>query len=320
MTTATKSMNLANSALSETRAANASGARARRGLVIEEKEISVRGRVFKTARVQAEYYEFVKDPEAFIKELKAASPKADLVTFLQEIHDQTPNHSYHMEPDGLAVLPISTYEHWWKKTVNDKTRNMVRKGQKAGVELRTCEYNDEFVKGIVSIYNECPIRQGRKFKHYGKDFETIKREHATFPERSEFIGAFLNGEMIGFIKLVHGTKTTSLMQIISKISFRDKAPTNALLAKAVEICASRGIPYLHYGIWATRGIGDFKKHHGFVKHDVPRYYVPLNAKGRLMLKAKLHHPVSEMLPEPLVDKIVAWRTKWNLRKLKPAKA
>jgi hypothetical protein len=307
--------------VSNPRAATAdSRARARRGLVIEEKEVSVRGRFFRLARVSAEYYEVVKDPEAFIKQLKAECPKADVVTFLQEINDQAPRYPYHMEPDVLAVVPVTTYEHWWKKTVNDKTRNMVRKGQKAGVELRTCEYNDEFVRGIMSIYNECPIRQGRKFKHYGKDFETIKRDHGTFLERSEFIGAFLNGEMIGFIKLVHGNGSSSLMQIISKIAFRDKAPTNALIAKAVEICATRGIPYLHYGIWATRGIGDFKKHHGFVPHNVPRYFVPLTAKGRLMLKLKLHHPLSERLPESLVDKLVAWRTKWNLRKLKPSKA
>jgi hypothetical protein len=36
------------------------------------------------------------------------------------------------------------------------------------------------------------------------------------------------------------------MQIISMISHRDKAPTNALLAKR-EICAERGVPKLQYG-------------------------------------------------------------------------
>ena len=36
------------------------------------------------------------------------------------------------------------------------------------------------------------------------------------------------------------------MGIIAKIKHRDKAPMNALVAKAVEICAENKIPYLVY--------------------------------------------------------------------------
>ncbi len=64
------------------------------------------------------------------------------------------------------------------------------------------------------------------------------------------------------------------------ISERDKAPTNALIAKAVEICAEAGVGLLQYGIWSRRSMGAFKKHNGFQAVEVPRYYVPLNWRGK----------------------------------------
>ena len=288
--------------------------------VIDGKEISVSGHFPKTARINGEYYEFVEDPECFIQKLRALQTGAGMFTFVQEIGDQQVRFPFHHEPDSLAVLPISTYEHWWKKQINDKTRNMIRKAQKGGVELRVCSLDDAFVRAIMKIYNEFPLRQGKPFKHYGKDFYTIKKDHATFLERSDFIGAFQGEEMIGFIKLVHGRQASSLMQIISKIAWRNKAATNALIAKAVDICAGRGIPYLHYGIWSRRGIGEFKKHHGFMQHDIPRYYVPLNLHGRLALKLSLHRELASYLPETAHDWMVALRSRWNqfrYKNLKP---
>ena len=50
--------------------------------------------------------------------------------------------------------------------------------------------------------------------------------------------------MIGFIFLICADRFAALGQIISKIAQRDKAPNNALIAKAVERCAEKGIPYL----------------------------------------------------------------------------
>ena len=70
-------------------------------------------------------------------------------------------------------------------------------------------------RGITKIYNESPMRQGKPFWHYGKDFETVRRENATFLNRSYFIGAYFENELIGFIKLVYEKNFASMMQIIS---------------------------------------------------------------------------------------------------------
>ena len=99
----------------------------------------------------------------------------------------------------------------------------------------------------MDIYNETPVRQGKKFWHYNKDFETVKMENGTFADRSIFIGAYFEDTLIGFVKIVLTEGCASTLQVISKIEHRDKKPTNALLAKTVEICASIGVPT--FGRW-----------------------------------------------------------------------
>ena len=281
---------------------------------IDGKKIGIGGKFPRIARLRAEYYEYVSEPRTFIDALRAASGGAHLFTFLQETPERNPKHEFHHEWESISVVSISTFDHWWKKQVNDKTRNMVRKAQKAGVELRKVEFSDEFVNGIVKIYNESPMRQGKPFAHFGKDFETIKKEHSEYLDRGELIGAYYKEELIGFVKLVHGRGVSNLMNIISLISHRDKAPTNALIARAVEICAERGVPFLHYGLWSKRGLGDFKKHHAFEKLDVVRYFVPLNLQGSIALGLKLHRSLAEVLPENLVNVFAGWRARWNARR------
>ena len=108
----------------------------------------------------------------------------------------------------------------------------------------------------------------------------------------------------------------SLMHILSKMAHRDKSPTNALMAKAVELCAEQKIPYLHYARWSRGGLGEFKKNHGFVRMEVPRYFVPLNGLGKLMLACRLHHPPKDYLPETWRESLVQLRSRWYATKYK----
>ena len=258
-----------------------------------------------------EYYEFIEDPVALLHDLKAKlHRKADLFTFTQPVSDPDPRFSYHLEFDSAAVLFLSTFDHWWKKQINDKTRNMVRKAQKTGVEIRAVEFGDDLIRGIHTIYNEVPVRQGRRFSHYGKDLELLRREHGTFLNQSEFCGAYYDGALIGFIKLVHGRGVSNLMNIVSMISHRNKAPNNALIAKAVEICASRTVGRLQYGTGNSGSIGEFKKHHAFQEVRVPRYFVPLNCRGSAALQFGLHRDLNACLPDGWRDYLLMLRAKW----------
>ena len=148
------------------------------------------------------------------------------------------------------------------------------------------------------------------------------KEEATYLEYSTFIGAFLGEELIGFIKLVTDERgvQAGLMNILSKIQHRDKAPTNALLAQAVRCCANRGIAYLvyanySYGNKSQDGLVEFKERNGFKQVDLPRYYVPLTLFGRMALRLGFHRRLADLLPEPIARRLRELRKRWYAHKL-----
>jgi hypothetical protein len=72
-----------------------------------------------------------------------------------------PQYEYHTEWESVAVLPIKSFDYWWNKQIKDKTRNMVRKAQKAGIEVRDASYDDAFVQGMTDIFMKHPcVRDG----------------------------------------------------------------------------------------------------------------------------------------------------------------
>jgi hypothetical protein len=188
------------------------------------------------------------------------------------------------------------------------------------VDVRVVDANDDLVNGIMTIFNEIPVRQGKKFWHYGKGFETVKKEILLADmDRSDFIGAFYEKHLIGFIKLIYTKEYASFAQILSMIKYRDMSPTNALVAKAVEICAARKIPYLVYGNYdygKTKGhpLSEFKRRNGFNRIDVPRYYIPLTIKGKIALKFNLHHGILRIIPEKLKVRLKNMRKHFYTRK------
>jgi hypothetical protein len=280
-------------------------------ITIDGLAVSISGRVLKTGRVRDEPYDCLHDSEKFVAKLRCAQNRPDLFTFLQPVGDQEAHHPFYHEVESLAVLRITTFKDWWKNKIRTNTRNHIKKAQKKGVEVRVVPFDDNLVLGVKAIYDECPLRQGKPFWHYRKDFETIKAGLATFLDRSDFIGAFWEGGLIGFIKITSDGKSAGLMHIISMIVHRDKASTDALVAKAVELCADKKITYLHYGLWSRGGFGKFKENHSFECHNVPRYFVPLTVKGQLVLKLGLHRKLVDRLPSSWRARMVALRDGWN---------
>ena len=283
-------------------------------MTINGKRIVIEGKLLRIAKLdpwfQQEWFEDVENPEMLIDALQKRKDRPDMLTFWQRLPDTEPRYPYQMERHSIAALPIKSYSFWWEKQIDRKARNKVRKAQKLGVIVKPATFDDRFVRGMVSIFNETPIRQGRYYLHYGKDFETVKREFSRFLFREEIFGAYLGEELIGFIMLADAGKYASLGQIISKIAYRDLAPTNALLAKAVERCADKGFPYLVYAYWLDDSLGDFKRSNGFQKFDLPRYYVPLTSKGKLALRLSLQRGWKKAVPKRLRKPLKTLRSRW----------
>lgn len=286
-------------------------------------EIRIGGKLIRVARLELDKYEFLNDPAPVIEDLRKSRARIDLFTFLQKLPETSPIYDYPMEWDNLAVLPVSTFDHWWKEQIRSIPRNRARQAEKKGVILREVPFNDALVRGIWEIYNECPIRQGVRFLHYGRDVEWVRQHAGTFLDRSIFIGAFLGDSLIGFIKLVTDQTRTqaNTMHIVSMNCHRDKAPTNALIAQAVRSCAERGIRYLvyqnfSYGKKQGDSLSHFKEINGFQRIELPRYYVPLTRIGRVAFRLGLHHKLVDHLPESVGAKLRDFRTTWYNRKFR----
>jgi len=208
------------------------------------------------------------------------------------------------------VLPSKSYDHWFNHQIKSRVRSQIRKSEKEGVVVRETSYDDDFVRGMTAIFNEAPVRQGRRFWHYGKDFETVKRQFSRCLYREHMIGAYYRDEMIGFIMLGNAGTFGITGQIISSIRHRDKATNNALIAKAVQVCERLGLAHLVYLFWSDDSLSEFKRRCGFERTPVPRYFVPLSAKGKIAVATHLHRGWHSMLPTGVKQSLKQARTAW----------
>ena len=294
----------------------------RPALHIVGRDINIRGRLLRIATIEGDKYLFLDDPQLVVEGLRKSGTRVDLFTFMQRLPETQRKYDYPMELDNFAALPIESFDHWWTKVLGFKARNKAKQAEKKGVKVREILFDDVLINGIWKIYNETPIRQGKRFPHYGMRVEDVRPYASSFLENSVFIGAFFEDELIGFAKLTADETgaQAGLMHIVSMVQHRDKAPSNALIAQAVRSCAERHIRYLVYSNFAygnkqRDSLSDFKERNGFQRIDIPRYYVPLTRLGALAFRTGMHHKLIDRLPEPLIEKLRGYRAGWYSHKL-----
>jgi hypothetical protein len=251
---------------------------------------------FKTAQGAWEYKQDFVPTNAFLTKL--AYRGVDVFTFIERkwcFSLPKAENSWVKEEDNIALLQAKTYADWLEG-VGKKTRNMIRKAEKSGVKTEVVEPSEKLAEGIWRIYNETPVRQERAFPHYGISLEAVK--NIVFSATDDtFIGAFIGDELVGFIQLVYGDRIAVIQQILSFQRHSDKAVNNALIAKAVQVCASRKVVWLMYGRMGNHpSLDNFKENNGFTKFSFPRYYVPLTGKGRFAIRIGLHKELKDSLP------------------------
>lgn len=278
-------------------------------------DIRVEGRVVRIAHLDGEKFTAPHDLDKLLAGLRSSRVRVDLLTILQHPPDTQPLHSYPFEWDNLAVMSVTTFDHWWNHQIKSIGRNRARQADKKGLVISEVPFDDTLLRGIVEIHNESPVRQGRRFPHYGMDLEGARRYAGTFLDRSIFIAAKEQERVVGFLKLcVSETgRHACAINILAMLRHRDKAPTNAMIAQAVKSCAERGISYLvyehfTYGRKKADSLSQFKEVNGFRQMDLPRYFIPTTALGRAALQLGLHRPLADYFPEALLQKARDLRT------------
>lgn len=279
--------------------------------------IIMTGKCLKVASIRDQEWlegEPAKNPNAFIAALTKSPLRPDIFTFSEVLGATTYRRSFHPEPNNAAVIPITTYADWWEHRLPQTSRKNVRRSERRGVTVGLTPFTDEFIHGITHLYNETPVRQGRRFWHYGKDFETVKQDNSSYLERSDFVAAYHNSKLIAFMKIVYVRKIARIMQILSSNEHFDKRPANALIAKAVELCCQKRCSHLVYGKYIydnkdCSSVTEFKRRNGFEQVVFPTYYIPLSHKGRLAIALKLHLGFKRVIPRQVVNPLLKMRSR-----------
>ena len=288
-------------------------------LQIDGATIIVSGEWIRTASVLDEEWSEceLENPELCIQALKkyrSCALRADLFTFSQKLPATVPKYSYPMELDSVAAIRLTSFKDWWDR-LPQVTRKNVRRSEKRGVVAKLREFDDDLVRYIVELTKDSPIRQGKRFVHYGKTFEQVRKDQSTFLGRCDFICAYSDKELIGMAKIIYSGEIASILQFLPKVGQEDKRPANALIAKMAEVCEARGISHIIYGLYnygnkRNSSLLEFKIRNGFEEFLVPRFYVPLTVRGSLSFKLNLHRGILGVLPNSLITMALSLREKW----------
>src|SRR5215467_703213 len=115
-------------------------------------EIRIQGRTLRIARLEADLYLFLDDPESMLTALRECGASIDLFTFMQRLPEAAPKFAYPMEMDNLAAVPISTFDNWWTRQISSEARNRAKQAEKKGIVIREVPFDEHLVKGIWEIY------------------------------------------------------------------------------------------------------------------------------------------------------------------------
>ncbi|MCI0744591.1 MAG: hypothetical protein L0Y58_04215 [Verrucomicrobia subdivision 3 bacterium] len=256
----------------------------------------------------------VAHPIKFIGALRASGLPADIFAFSGPLGGTPDESGGQFELENVAVIRTGDYKAWWEGLPQEARKN-TRRAAKRGIEIRSAALDDDFAAGIKAIYDETQVRQGRKFWHYGKDLDTVKRENGTYLDRCEFLGAYYLGQLVGFMKFVYVGDAARIMQILCQNAHQDKRPMIALIANAAEICHQKGLNYLIYGKFTygrktDSSITEFKRRLGFEPLEYRRYYIPLSLRGRIALRLGVHKGWLALLPPKLIKHLLDIRSRW----------
>jgi hypothetical protein len=288
-------------------------------LRLDGASVVVRGKWMKVAAIHDEAWSEteLQNPSEFVSKLRRqprGSFSADIFTFAQKVPGSEPKFAFPMEWDSLAAARFESFEQWWQR-LPQETRKNVRRSEKRGVAIVVRPFDEDLIGKIADVNNASEFRQGKRNAHFGKTLKQVKQDHSSFADRSDFICALSGDEAIGYLKVVYRGEVASILNLAAKSSHYDKRPTNALVAKAVELCAAKGISYLTYGYYnygnkRKSPLREFKDRNGFEEALTPRFYVPLNLWGSCCLKAGFHRGLLAFVPNRAITFAVNSRSKW----------
>src|SRR5947199_350493 len=87
---------------------------------------------------------------------------------------------------------------------------------RGGLEVKNLY--ERLVQDLIDLNNASPVRQGKPFTHFGKTFDQVAKDQASFLDRSDYICAYAGDELLGVVKLVYRGDVASILTFLTKKS------------------------------------------------------------------------------------------------------
>lgn len=188
---------------------------------------------------------------------------------------------------------------WRRKSIYKKTRSKYRRLVEAGVEL----FEARTPADRLALFRTLAAQRAERFRQLGREDSLDRDDRAAFytclasldgadgPVRAL---SLRRGEetVAAMILLAAGAQATAVLVSIGDPEWHGYSPGMVLFAQAIEWAAANGCRRFSFGT----GEQEYKQRFGGQEQQTRRLLLPLNARGRLFVRARdAHRSAQELL-------------------------
>jgi tetratricopeptide (TPR) repeat protein len=176
------------------------------------------------------------------------------------------------------------YQRIWDSVYSAKTRNMIRKAGKNGIECRIINILDH-VQNAVDCTLSKQVRHGSRLPDYYYDTklfrQTMEKWQKIFGTNMISFGAFLGGKLIAYINTFVRCGEAIANNMLSHGGFLKMAPNNALFDHMIKYFTERDeVRWIMYSFETLESVDRFKHSMGFEPVPVHRWLVQFSSEQK----------------------------------------
>jgi CelD/BcsL family acetyltransferase involved in cellulose biosynthesis len=187
---------------------------------------------------------------------------------------------------------------WGRKSIYKKSRSKYRRLVEAGVTLVEAASAEE----RLSVFEDLAAQRAARFGQLGREDSLQRTERTAFYKclaRLDRVDSPLTalslkrGEetVAAMMVLAAGAQATAVLVSIGDPKWHGYSPGMVLFAKAIEWASARGCRRFSFGT----GQQEYKQRFGGDEQPTKRLLLPLNARGRLFVRAREAHRTAQEL-------------------------
>lgn len=198
------------------------------------------------------------------------------------------------------ILPLSTFDDFWKKSMDRKARNQYRKFEKMGGIVRQINPG-KYSKEIFECNMSKAKRQGRKLPKSYTDYDTMLKSMM-----EPALGAFIDGKLVGYAFLCVEPGAAKISRFIVHANYQRFCVSEGLMVNSIRYLLSKGIRRVQYGQWGKyhKSLNKFLEHFGFEKTESYKTH-----HGKAAVKNLVKDCLKKIVPERLSS--IVLRLNWR---------